>query len=320
MTCVFCDHDLDSTAARPAFDPWLGRLWRVCPGCGRWNVVPLEDRWEALESLERMVRDTGGSLLRTPHLDLVRTPAGEVIRVGRAPRPELAGWRYGDALPPLVPRGLRAWLRRVLGGLPSAPHGYDTSEIGILNYPFEATRWFASPFIEEAPALTALFGQVPLSPSCPSCGDALVVAPWSFQHVRLIPTGPEAGVAATCGSCARGVVVPLADARPVLRLGLFLVNHRLRSAEVVEPAAVAIERADGPEGLLRGMARREQSLGEAGAAGRLSLQMALDEMTEAELMETEWREAEELAGIIDGELTPAPLLDAFRRRPPPDER
>lgn len=318
MTCVYCDHDLDSAAARPAFDPWLGRLWRVCPGCGRWNVIPLEDRWEALESLERRVRDAGGSLLRTPHLDLVRTPAGEVIRVGRAPRPELAGWRYGDALPPLVPRGLRAWLRRVLLGIPSAPHGYDTSEIGILNYPFEATRWFASPFIEEAPALTALFGQVPLSPSCPSCGEALALAPWSFQHVRLIPAGQEAGVAATCGSCGTEVVVPLHDARPVLRLGLFLVNHRLRSSEVVEPAAVAIDRAEGPEGLLRGMARREQSLGEAGAAGRLSLQMALDEMTEAELLEAEWREAEELAGIIDGELTPSPLLDALRRRLPPE--
>lgn len=318
MTCVYCDQELESAAARPAFDPWLGRLWRVCPSCGRWNVIPLEDRWEALESLERAVRDTGTSLLRTPHLDLVHTPAGEVIRVGRAPRPELAGWRYGDALPSIVPRGLRAWLRRVLLGVPSAPHGYDTSEIGIINYPFESSRWFASPFIEDAPALTALFGQVPLSPSCPSCGEALALAPWSFQHLRLIATGQEAGVAATCVSCRTDVVVPLTHARPVLRLGLFLVNHRLRSTEVVEPAAMAIERSAGPEGLVRRMATGRQSLGEAGASARLSLQMALDEMTEAELLETEWREAEELAGILDGELTPSPPLDPLRRRVVPE--
>ena len=318
MTCLYCDQDLTSAAARPAFDPWLGRLWRVCPSCGRWNVVPLEDRWEALESLERAVRDAGASLLRTRHLDLVRTAAGEVIRVGRAPRPELAGWRYGDALPPVVPRGLRAWLRRVLLGVPAAPHGYDTSEIGIINYPFESGRWFASPFIEEAPALTALFGQVPLSPACPSCGRPLALAPWSFQHVRLLPVGQEAGVAATCGSCRADVVVPLTHARPVLRLGLFLVNHRLRSAEVVDPAALAIERAGGPEGLLLRAAARRQSLGEAGGAPRLSLQMALDEMTEAELLETEWREAEGLAGIMDGELTPSPPLDGLRRRLRPE--
>lgn len=314
MTCLYCDHSLEGAAARPAFDPWLGRLWRVCPGCGRWNVVPLEARWEALESLERAVRDGGRSLLRTEHLDLVRLEDGEVVRVGRAPRPELALWRYGDAVPPARTRGFGAWLRRVFLGIPAAPHGYDTSEIATLSYPAQASHWFASPFIEDAPALTALFAHVPLAPACPSCGRALVVTPWSFQQVRLSLEGDEPTLRAPCAACRAEAPVPLGDARPALRVGLFLVNRRLRGAEVVEPAAAAVERADGPEGLIRRLARADSALGETGSASRLALQMALDESAEAELLEAEWRDAEEIAGIVDGRLTPAPALEDLRRR------
>ncbi|HUG39750.1 MAG TPA: hypothetical protein VMM12_04660 [Longimicrobiales bacterium] len=314
MRCVHCDHPLESAAARPAFDPWLGRLWRVCPLCGRWNVVPLEERWEALEALEREVRDRGRSLLRTEHLDLVRVAGGEIIRVGRAPRPELADWRYGDALPPAAARGFGAWLRRLLGGLPSAPHGYDTSEIGTLSYPFESTRWFASPFIEDAPALTALFGHVPLAPACPSCGRALALAPWAFQGVRVVLDRGDPALAATCAGCGAASMVALHDARPALRLGLFLVNRRLRTADVVRPAAAAVGRADGPDGFLRRLAREDTALGEAGPPDRLALQIALDELAEAELLESEWSEAEELAAIVDGQLTQPAGFRALKAR------
>ena len=319
MTCVYCASSLDSTAARPAFDPWLGRLWRVCPECGRWNVVPLEARWEELESLERAVRDDGRSLLRTAHLDLVRTPAGEIIRVGRAPRPELAGWRYGDAVPPAVRRGLRAWLHRILLGMPTSPHGYDTSEIGSINYPFDATRWFASPFLDDAPALAALFASLPLAGACPACGVPLVIAPWAFEKVRLIGSGAGPMVEARCASCRRDAAVPLGAVRPVLRLGLALVNRRLRHERIAEPAASAIDRADGPSGLTRRLARRDATLGELGPELRMAFQMALDEAAEAELLEAEWSEAEELAEIIDGELTPMPALDDLRRSLPRPE-
>ena len=36
-------------------------------------------------------------------------------------------------------------------------------------------------------------------------------------------------------------------------------------------------------------------------------------MAEAEALEAEWREAEELGAIMDGELTPVPGFEAFRR-------
>src|SRR5690606_3359606 len=64
--CIFCSRDLGrnesiesfQVGARLAFDSWRGRLWVVCPACGRWNLTPLEERWEAVEACERLFRDT----------------------------------------------------------------------------------------------------------------------------------------------------------------------------------------------------------------------------------------------------------------------
>src|SRR5688572_6384064 len=43
------------TGDRIAFDPARGRLWAVCRTCRRWSLAPIEDRWEALEELEKLV-------------------------------------------------------------------------------------------------------------------------------------------------------------------------------------------------------------------------------------------------------------------------
>lgn len=318
MHCLFCDNELTDGRTRPAFDPWLGRLWRICPHCRRWNVVPLEERWEALEALERAARDEGRSVLRTEHLDLIETPDRQLVRVGRAPRPELAGWRYGDVLPDARGGGFLAWLRRVVLGIPTTPFGYGAG-YGALLSDAEGMqkRWFASPFIEDAPTLTAAFLHVPLAERCPSCGRPMGLAPWSFQGVRLVGDaggGPGASVAATCGLCASDVAVPLADARGALRLGLSIVNRGHRDRETARTAARAVDRADGPEGLVAALSRDEPSLGELGVPERLALGMAMDEQAEAELLEAEWREAEELAAIVDRELTDVEGFDEFRRR------
>ena len=65
-TCLFCHSRLganDSIEAFPvgrrlAFDALKGRLWVVCGACGRWNLAPLEERWEAIEQCERLFRGT----------------------------------------------------------------------------------------------------------------------------------------------------------------------------------------------------------------------------------------------------------------------
>lgn len=311
MHCVYCDSPI-TQSSRAAFDPWLGRLWRVCTACRRWTPVPLEERWETLEEFERAARQ-GESRLRTRHLDLVRSHMGELIRVGRAPRPEVAVWRYSDLAPP-VELGLLARLHRLLIALPSSPFGYDSGYGAILSDNRLADRWFASPFIEHAPTLTAAFLHVPLAPVCPSCGDPLAVDPWTFQSVRLSHERGRAMLFARCGLCGDETGVPAAAARPALRLGLSIVNRPFRDRDIIETAADGLDRASGPEGLMLQLGRSHTALGDLGVEDRLALGLALDEQAEAELLEAEWREAEELAAIVDGELTEVEGFQEFRQR------
>lgn len=314
MTCVFCDHDLQDPRTRPAYDPWLGRLWRVCPSCRRWNVVPLEARWEAMEEHERTARDTGRAVLRTRHLDLLETADGQLIRVGRAPRPELAGWRYGDVLPQPRPPGILGWLRRLVLGMPSSAFGYNAGYgVGFFE-PTETGRWFTSPFLDDASTLTAAFLHVPLARACPACHRPLALEPWRFQALRFVSEGGEAAVAATCALCATEVVVPASIARPALRLGLSIVNRRLVDRAAVEEAGRQLDQVEGPAGLLHRLAGSGPTVGEIPIPHRLALGMALDEQSEAELLEAEWREAEELAAIVDGPLTEVQGFDQFRRK------
>ena len=64
-TCLFCNNALGRNEAvesfpvgqRLAFDQAKGRLWVVCARCERWNLTPLEERWEAIEQAERLYRD-----------------------------------------------------------------------------------------------------------------------------------------------------------------------------------------------------------------------------------------------------------------------
>jgi len=103
-TCIFCHGDLGSNEAietfpvgrRLAFDPSRGRLWVVCRKCERWNLSPLDARWEAIEECERRFRDTRLKVT-SENIGLARLPEGaELVRVGRPQREEFAAWRYGD--------------------------------------------------------------------------------------------------------------------------------------------------------------------------------------------------------------------------------
>jgi hypothetical protein len=103
-TCLFCNSNLGTNdviehfpvGRRLAFDAATGRLWVVCRKCERWNLSPLEERWEAIEECERAFRDTK-LRVSTDNIGLARVSEGlELVRVGRAQRPEMAAWRYGD--------------------------------------------------------------------------------------------------------------------------------------------------------------------------------------------------------------------------------
>jgi hypothetical protein len=103
-TCLFCHTQLGANEAvehfpvgrRLAFDAAKGRLWVVCRKCARWNLTPIEERWEAIEECERSYR---GTKLRvsTDQIGLARLDEGlELVRIGQPQRPEFAAWRYGD--------------------------------------------------------------------------------------------------------------------------------------------------------------------------------------------------------------------------------
>lgn len=103
-SCLFCNSALGSNECieqfpvgrRLAFDAATGRLWVVCPKCERWNLSPLETRWEAIEEAERAFRGTR-MRVSTDNIGLCRLPDGtELVRIGKPLRPEFAAWRYGD--------------------------------------------------------------------------------------------------------------------------------------------------------------------------------------------------------------------------------
>ena len=96
-TCIFCNRSLgtNSTLAsfpvgrRVAFDAAKGRLWVICRRCERWNLTPLDERWEAVEEAERLYHDTRrrvatSGLDSRPHLQRLLRCACASLLPGRA--------------------------------------------------------------------------------------------------------------------------------------------------------------------------------------------------------------------------------------------
>lgn len=103
-TCLFCHSDLGTNEViesfpigrRLAFDAALGRLWVVCRKCERWNLTPIEERWEAVEQCEKLFTSTR-LRVSSDNIGLSRLREGlELVRIGKPLRPEMAAWRYGD--------------------------------------------------------------------------------------------------------------------------------------------------------------------------------------------------------------------------------
>src|SRR2546427_140050 len=90
-TCAFCNGKLDGDGGpsglgvgrRLAFDEWKGRLWVVCPRCSRWNLAPLEERWEKVEALARAARE-GRVTAATAQVALIRGQACGTVLLLRA--------------------------------------------------------------------------------------------------------------------------------------------------------------------------------------------------------------------------------------------
>ncbi len=112
---------------RLAFDPAKGRLWVVCRRCERWNLSPLEERWEAIEDCDRLFRDTR-LRISTDNIGMAKLREGlELIRIGEPLRPEFAAWRYGDQF---GRRRRRAILIGTAGGVVAGAALIGTAAVG----------------------------------------------------------------------------------------------------------------------------------------------------------------------------------------------
>ena len=154
-TCLFCKKPLGSNEVlesfpvgrRLAFDAEKGRLWALCRKCRRWNLTPLEERWEAIEECERLFRGTRARV-STENIGIARHPEGlELVRIGKPRRPEFAAWRYGDQMGDRRRRNILYGATGVAGGALLAPAILTAPPLALLPFslaawPFLAWVWF----------------------------------------------------------------------------------------------------------------------------------------------------------------------------------
>ena len=141
------------SASALAFDADKGRLWAVCTHCGRWNLSPLEERWEAIEECERLFR---GTFVRvsTDNVGLARLRDGlDLIRIGAPLRPEFAAWRYGRNF------GLRRRRTHVVAGATIAAAAVAGIAIGPTIAPALALGALS---IVVVPGITTVMGAIPI--------------------------------------------------------------------------------------------------------------------------------------------------------------
>ena len=338
-TCVHCCDDLGANEVlstfpvgeRLAFDSAKGRLWVICPHCSRWNLTPLEERWEAVEECERRFR---GERLRaqTSNIGYVKLREGVgLVRVGAPLRPEFAAWRYGREFSRRRTRNL-LWLGAgtiavagiITGGLAVGAF-LPLPHLGVATYHLIRSR-AGAPENFELPrgryrAWTISGNETMVLPGADGAWHLHVRH--HFGHVEY-----------------KG-----AEARRMLASLMVRVNRAGGSDALVQDAVTEVQRLPGDD-LVRDIAEQSErfwsvdaerirafenrawggrekppinrgGLSHLAPARRLALEMALHEVTEQRVLEGElaeleaaWREAEEIAGIADGLLVP-PAAEEF---------
>jgi hypothetical protein len=356
--CIFCSADFGTNEVletfpvgrQLAFDSWKGRLWAVCPGCARWNLSPIEERWEAVEQAEKLFRDAR-LRVQSENIGLARLPDGtRLVRVGRAIPGELAAWRYGTQLLRRRKRyfvvggaglaaGVAAW-----GGLQALGVGGFGMWLG-----FQAihSRW-QQRVVHRVTADDEAAAPGQASPGrTADGGEHIIVRRWHLEGMRLAGARPGDELAVEIRDAHRSkpagwrdgvnpksrdvVVVSGEQARKVLARAMVHVNRKGASRDLLREANRILEDAGSAESVLRDAAIGGAALGKKAGRdpyllvgpGALAFEMALNEDAERRALEGElaaleaaWREAEEIAAIADalpGEATLNRLLDRLIR-------
>ncbi|MGI9626579.1 MAG: hypothetical protein ACR2QM_07075 [Longimicrobiales bacterium] len=332
--CLVCSRAFEENAAlehlprgeRIAYDPSKGRLWAICSGCKRWSLIPIEERWEALEELERLTSDSGRLLSQTDNVALIRAGSLEVVRVGQAGLREEAWWRYGRELQDRRARFKKLSAVGSLGAGAAIMGSWATGGVSFIAAWF---LWDRSPDAVTNSARWFRFGSRLWrgSEECPTCGHTFTGLRFSERMGLIVTSGEDEGtvVTARCPRCrgARGGGLHLSGQAGDRVLRRVLAYHHFSGASErrVTEATRLIEVVGGPEGLPQRVLRDGKRIGDLGRIGGIALEIAANQRQEQELLEMElaeleahWRREEELAEIIDGELTPLPFVKGFRRR------
>lgn len=349
-TCIFCHNSLGKNETvehfpvgrRLAFDRAKGRLWVVCPHCQRWNLTPLEERWEAVEECERLF--SGRSLrAQTEHIGLTKIPDGlELIRIGAPLKPEFAAWRYGEVFRRRFKRHL-AW---VGGGLAAAGAGGAVAVVsGVSLAPLLAFP----PAVLYAGQLGALavraYRNYFRRSFVPRDGHRpFLVVSDNVRETDLEPRSASVSWALNLRHIVGTESLEGDAARRAIGVLMTRINTAGASASTVAKSAKLISAAGGPEQYVASLAitsrRRTADFREQRAAfrrgqlsgwsldrwgpvdkgalpffsldERLALEMAVHEEEERRaleedigVLESAWREAEEVAAIADDLLTPS---------------
>jgi hypothetical protein len=358
QTCLFCHSDLGKNDAiesfpvgrRLAFDAANGRLWVVCRKCERWNLTPLEERWEAIEDCERAFSATR-LRVSTDNIGLARVKEGlELVRVGKPQRPEFAAWRYGDQFGRRRRRSL-VYMAAVggagVGALVSGP--ILGLAIGGAFSTLNSVATFANMFQHHR-----VRARIPV----PGVRRMAVVRQNSMDRIRIVSEGGgwhlrlpfDANILTGPGSREEATIKGDAAYRAVGKI-LTIRNEAGASAARVREAVSLVSqnhvswlfamasrhsaRRDGRATRRRfaegsGAGPLETALTELPAELLLALEIATHEDVERRAMEGElamleesWRQAEEIARIADDLLLPdsaragqAELSESLARKDP----
>jgi len=319
-TCAFCNGGFDGDGGpsglgvgrRLAFDEWKGRLWVVCPRCGRWNLSPLDDRLERIEGVARAAA-AGRLLASTAQVSLIRWERYDFVRVGKPPRLELAEWRYGERLKARRQERLKYVVPITLAaaGVMIAINAAAGGSMGVMT--------FQLPNLANA-IYTRIVGRrrVPLTepPICARCNTVMELRARHVQRARLVPDSKaDLALVVSCPNChEEGALLTGPDAAQALRQGLTYLNVQRSGKRRAADAAHEVEAIGGPDRLIQDVSRRQLTLRSLRPERRLALEMAVDEQAEVLELERQWREAEELADIADGTLSSDPIIEEQLKR------
>jgi hypothetical protein len=317
--CLFCSARLgrnDLVEEFPvgrilAFDAERGRLWVLCGRCRGWNLAPIEERWEAMEALERRFRRAAEGA-STEHIALRRADDGtRMVRIGRAaPQLEVAGWRYGE----MIRRRWRLSRNAALtyGGLGAGASAL-MGTLGLL--PAYGVMVVAGLALEQRTLLRV--------------ADGRKVSHWDRFRAHLLPSENATGWAL---QIRRRRVEPMVleeyDAIRAVRAFLRTDGEFRGSRDHVRNAIEELQRlgsahrvfvesaselasSEAMDARYRWISRPHQ-LRYAHPVILLALEMAADEEAEriameaeVTLLQREWRDAEEIASIADALTFPA---------------